>query len=119
MEAGEGEMEVGEDKGDCPPYDGPTKQCPMCHGRGTWWTDCGDSTCDCDGSTYDCSQCNKTGQVPDYQAGWAVVRQALGNLVAAINAELRHEATYSGLVQLALHEAHEATSHNDSQEGER
>ena len=42
----------------------PTKKCNRCDGSGEWWSDCGDSTCDCGGTDYPCSQCGATGQVP-------------------------------------------------------
>jgi hypothetical protein len=51
------------------------KRCPSCSGQGVIWTDCGDSTCDCEGSTYACRRCDHTGEVPDYEAAYQAFRR--------------------------------------------
>jgi hypothetical protein len=75
-----------------------TKECPTCRGRGTWWDDCGDSTCDCGGRDYDCSTCDKTGKVPRFSADDAY--DIVGALVlqGAIPPRTppHHQTNYSG-----------------------
>lgn len=58
-------------------YAGPTKPCSVCRGRKENWTDCGDSTCDCDGTTRPCRTCNATGREPDYEAAYQELRDEL------------------------------------------
>lgn len=94
-----------------------TKQCSLCGGTGRFWTDCGDSTCDCDGSTYDC-RCGD-GRTPDYQASFAraaTVARLLAEALDAAKEKAGGSLWPEVLVDDALRAYAKASEHSDEPE---